>query len=130
MAGAFVWYWLPGLMFTGLSYFSWICWIAPNNLVVNQLFGTVSGVGLFPLTFDWSQIAYNTNPLLSPFWAALNVFVGFAFFFWVVTIGINYSNIWYSAYMPLMDANVYDNTANLYNVSRGTHDPNIILQLR
>ena len=82
---AFLWYWLPGLMFTGLSYFSWICWIVPNNIVVNQIFGTVTGVALIPLTFDWSQISYNTNPLLSPHWAALNVFIGFAVFFWIIT---------------------------------------------
>lgn len=25
MAGAFMFYWFPGLMFTGLSYFSWVC---------------------------------------------------------------------------------------------------------
>lgn len=83
--GAFIWYWLPGLMFTGLSYFTWICWIAPKNLAVNQVFGMVTGMGLFPLTFDWSMIAYNTNPLLSPHWAALNVFMGFVVFFWIVT---------------------------------------------
>jgi OPT family oligopeptide transporter len=63
------WYWFPGLIFVGLSYFTWVCWIAPNNLVVNQLFGMVSGLGLSPITFDWSQVAYNTNPLLSPSWA-------------------------------------------------------------
>lgn len=64
---AFVWYWFPGLIFTGLSYFTWICWIAPDNLAVNQIFGMVTGLGLFPLTFDWSMVAYNTNPLLSPY---------------------------------------------------------------
>lgn len=31
------------------------------------------------------MISYNTNPLLSPHWAALNVFVGFAVFFWIIT---------------------------------------------
>jgi OPT family oligopeptide transporter len=67
--GAGVWYFFPGLMFTALSYFTWICWIVPNNLVVNHLFGMVTGLGLSPITFDWSQIAYNTNPLLSPSWA-------------------------------------------------------------
>ncbi|KAK8034129.1 hypothetical protein PG993_009124 [Apiospora rasikravindrae] len=65
-AGAFVWYWFPGLIFTGLSYFSWICWIVPDNIAVNQVFGMVTGLGLFPLTFDWAMVAYNTNPLLSP----------------------------------------------------------------
>ena len=83
--GSFVWYWFPGLMATGLSYFTWICWIAPKNIAVNQVFGMVTGLGLFPLTFDWSMIAYNTNPLLSPHYAALNVFGGFAVFFWIIT---------------------------------------------
>lgn len=69
MVGAGVWYFFPGLMFTALSYFTWICWIVPNNLIVNHLFGMVTGLGLSPITFDWSQIAYNTNPLLSPSWA-------------------------------------------------------------
>jgi len=67
-ACAFCWYWLPGLMFVALSYFTWVCWIAPNNIVVSQLFGMQTGLGLSPITFDWSQVAYNTSPLLSPSW--------------------------------------------------------------
>ncbi|TAQ84477.1 hypothetical protein B7494_g7199 [Chlorociboria aeruginascens] len=68
--------------------------------------------GLIPITFDWSQIAYNTNPLLSPSWA------GFAIFFWIVTPGLYYSNVWYTAYLPICTADIYDNTAQVYNVSR------------
>ncbi|KAK5008617.1 hypothetical protein LTR28_003738 [Elasticomyces elasticus] len=128
MACAFVWYWFPGLIFVGLSYFTWICWIVPKNVVVNQLFGMQTGLGLSPITFDWSQIAYNSNPLLSPSWAAINVFAGFAVFFWIVCPGIYYTNTWYTAYLPLMTADVYDNTGANYNVtnvvtSSGTLDP-------
>lgn len=120
-------------MFVALSYFTWICWIVPNNKVVNQLFGFQTGLGLSPITFDWSQIAYNTNPLLSPSWAALNVFAGFAFFFWIVTPAIYYTNTWYTAYLPLMTADVYDNTGADYNTTRvlsaeGTLDPAAYLQ--
>lgn len=114
---AFLWYWFPGLMFTGLSYFSWICWIAPKNLAVNQVFGMVTGLGLFPLTFDWSMVAYNSNPLLSPHWAAVNVFAGFALFFWIVVPAIYYTNIWFTSYLPLCTADVYDRYGELYNVS-------------
>ncbi|ETS84490.1 hypothetical protein PFICI_02515 [Pestalotiopsis fici W106-1] len=117
-AAAFVWYWFPGLIWTGLSYFTWICWIAPNNLAVNQVFGMVTGMGLFPLTFDWSMIAYNTNPLLSPHWAALNVFFGFAFFFWIVTPALYYTNTWFTAYMPFCTADVYDRFGDVYDVSQ------------
>jgi hypothetical protein len=66
LACSFVWYWVPGYLFTALSVFNWICWIAPNNLTVNALFGTASGLGMSVLTFDWSQIAYFSNPLVSP----------------------------------------------------------------
>lgn len=117
-AGGFVWYFFPGLMFTALSYFTWICWIVPRNVVVNQLFGMQSGLGLSPITFDWSQIAYNTNPLLSPSWAAVNVFAGFALFFWIVVPGIYYSNTWFTAYLPMMTSDVYDRTGAVYNTDR------------
>jgi OPT family oligopeptide transporter len=72
MVGAGIWYFFPGLMFVALSYFTWVCWIAPKNLIVNHLFGMVTGLGLSPITFDWSQVAYNTNPLLSPAWAGMS----------------------------------------------------------
>ncbi|KAI0882943.1 small oligopeptide transporter [Annulohypoxylon maeteangense] len=115
---AFIWYWFPGLIFTGLSYFTWICWIVPDNLAVNHIFGMVTGLGLFPLTFDWSMVAYNTNPLLSPHWAALNVFVGFAVFFWIVTPAIFYTNTWFTSYLPLCTADVYDRFGELYDTAK------------
>ncbi|KAJ5620322.1 hypothetical protein N7510_004306 [Penicillium lagena] len=118
MAGAFVWYWFPGLMFTALSYFTFVCWIAPKNVIVNQLFGMQTGLGLSPITFDWSQVAYNTNPLLSPSWAAMNVFAGFAVFYWIVVPVLYYKNVWFTAYLPLMTADVYDNTGAVYDTSR------------
>jgi hypothetical protein len=48
---SFAWFFLPGFFWTGLSLFSWACWIAPGNVVVNQLFGTVSGLGEFFFLF-------------------------------------------------------------------------------
>lgn len=66
MACSFIWYWVPGYLFTGLSMFNWICWIAPNNLVVNSLFGTASGLGMSVLTFDWSMISFIGSPLVTP----------------------------------------------------------------
>lgn len=79
--GAGVWYLLPGYLFSALSVFSWVCWIAPNNIVVNQLFGYSSGLGMSIITFDWAQIAYIGSPLATPWWAIANVAVGFVFFF-------------------------------------------------
>jgi len=66
VVGSFVWYWVPGYLFTALSVFNWACWIAPNNVVVNALFGTNTGLGMGILTFDWSMISYIGSPLVTP----------------------------------------------------------------
>ncbi|CZT53395.1 probable sexual differentiation process protein ISP4 [Rhynchosporium secalis] len=115
--GGFVWYWFPGFIFTALSTFAFICWAAPNNIVVNNLFGMSTGLGLMPITFDWSQIAYNGSPLVVPFWAQANVFAGWAFFFALVTPILYYTNTWNTSYLPLSGSNSYDNTGSVYNVS-------------
>jgi len=66
MAGSFVWYWVPGYLFTGLSMFNWLCWIAPKNTIINVLFGTNTGMGMSILTFDWAMICSLINPLMVP----------------------------------------------------------------
>ena len=81
LIGAFCWYWVPGYLFTALSAFNWVCWIAPNNVVVNQLFGTMSGLSFTVLTFDWSQIAFIGSPLATPWWAAANISFSMVFFY-------------------------------------------------
>ncbi|KAG8844062.1 hypothetical protein FRB96_003295 [Tulasnella sp. 330] len=116
--GSFFWYFLPGYLFTALSYFSWVCWIAPNNIVVNHIFGDISGLGGSLITFDWSQIAYIGSPLATPWWAEANVAVGFFFFFWVLTPILYYTNTWYSKYLPMSSRTSYDNTGAAYNVTR------------
>jgi OPT family oligopeptide transporter len=63
---SFLWYFLPGYLFTALSVFSWVCWIRPNDKMVNALFGYNHGLGMGFLTFDWSMIAYTNSPLVTP----------------------------------------------------------------
>ncbi|KAH9814731.1 OPT oligopeptide transporter protein-domain-containing protein [Melampsora americana] len=116
--GAFVWYWVPGYLFTALSTFSWVCWIAPRNRLINQLFGSVTGLGLGILTFDWSQIAYINSPLITPWWAEVNIFCGFAFFFWFLGPLLYYTNTWQQAYLPIGGTSVYDRYGKPYNTSR------------
>lgn len=38
---------------------------------------------MFPLTFDWAQIAYIGSPLLTPWWAAANIVTGLVVVIWV-----------------------------------------------
>ncbi|KAH7096464.1 OPT oligopeptide transporter [Auriculariales sp. MPI-PUGE-AT-0066] len=116
--GSCVWYFFPGYIFQALGYFSWVCWIAPDNVPVNQMFGYFHGMGMSLITFDWSQIAYIGSPLATPWWAEMNVGAGFLFFFWFLTPILHYTNTWYAEYMPISSRTSYDNTAKKYNVSR------------
>ncbi|EKM56748.1 uncharacterized protein PHACADRAFT_254040 [Phanerochaete carnosa HHB-10118-sp] len=116
--GSFVWYFFPGYLFGALSYFSWICWIRPNDIVVNQLFGTASGLGMSMLTFDWAQITFIGSPLATPWWAQANIAASIAFFFWFLTPVLYYTNTWYSKYLPISSDSSYDNTGAEYDVTR------------
>jgi hypothetical protein len=115
---AFLFYFLPGLLMPALSYFSVITWFAPKNVIVANLFGVTSGLGLFPVTFDWAQIAYIGSPLTTPFWAAMNVVGGLVVVMWIIAPIAYYSNVFYSSYLPMLSSAVFDNTGNIYDVSK------------
>lgn len=117
---SFVFYWLPGYLFKALSYFNFICWIWPKNIVVNQLFGVESGLGIIPISFDWTQAtqATNTSPLATPAWVAANTYGSVFIFFIIVLPCLYYTNTMYAKFMPMMSTTTYDNTAKKYNVSR------------
>ncbi|KAJ3729965.1 small oligopeptide transporter, partial [Lentinula guzmanii] len=116
--GAVLWSFLPSYLFTALSIFSWPCWIAPNNIRVNQLFGFQSGLGLSMITFDWNQIAYIGSPLATPWWSEANVVAGFILFYVIITPIFYYTNIWYSQYLPYVELSAFDNTGHVYNLTR------------
>ncbi|KAJ5530302.1 hypothetical protein N7527_003695 [Penicillium freii] len=115
---SFCWYWFPDFIFPALSYFSFPCWIKPESKVVNQVFGMSSGMGLLPITFDWSQISYVGSPLLIPSWAILNVFISLVFWIWIVAVALYYTNVWNTAYLPFQSSQVFDNTGNIYKVKK------------
>ncbi|KAL6307856.1 OPT oligopeptide transporter [Sparassis latifolia] len=119
--GSFCWYFFPYYIFAALSYFNWVCWIVPNNVVVNQLFGYSTGLGMSLITFDWAQISYIGSPLATPWWAEANIAIGFVFFFWVLTPILHFTNVWYSAYLPMSSRTSYDRFGQSYNVTRITN---------
>jgi len=120
---SFVWYWFPGFLFQGLSWFCWITWIYPENTLINQLFGGYSGYGLLPMTLDWSIITgYLTSPLIPPFHAIANILAGITVFFVFISLGIHYTGTWYSDFLPVQDAHAYDNTGHVYEVDMILND--------
>ena len=70
----------PNYLFTALSSFSWVCWVAPNNVKLNQLFGITHGLAMGVITFDWGQItSFYGSPLANPWWSAANAGIALLF---------------------------------------------------
>ncbi|KAK9450478.1 OPT oligopeptide transporter protein-domain-containing protein [Limtongia smithiae] len=114
---SFVYFFLPDYLFTALSSFNWMTWIAPQNKALAFVTGSKMGLGFNPwTTFDWSVINY-TTPLVVPFFALANRWTG-VFVGGLVVIGIYWSNYKYTAYFPPNNSNVYDRYGVKYNLTR------------
>ncbi|KAJ5054400.1 uncharacterized protein L3040_000674 [Drepanopeziza brunnea f. sp. 'multigermtubi'] len=117
--GAFVYYFIPGFLMQFLSVFAVATWIAPNNVVVNQLFGGTTGLSLLPISFDWTQISgFVGSPLIPPWFAIANTMIGVVVFYIFGASILHYTGTWSARYLPMSDSVTYDNTGVSYNVTR------------
>ncbi|KAB8275269.1 OPT oligopeptide transporter protein-domain-containing protein [Aspergillus minisclerotigenes] len=94
----FVLFWFPDYIWTSLSTFAFITWIVPHNQVVNTLFGMNSGLGLLPISLDWTEINYAGFPLTTPFYITCNAFATIVIFYFFLSPILYYTNVWNSAY--------------------------------
>ncbi|KAF5639845.1 sexual differentiation process isp4 [Fusarium sp. NRRL 52700] len=118
-ACSFVYYFIPGFLAQFLSIFAVATWMAPQNPIVNQLFGGQTGVSLLPITFDWTQIAgYVGSPLIPPWHAIANTVIGVVLFFVIGSSFLHYGGVWYAEYLPMSDSSIYDNMGKPYNITR------------
>lgn len=115
---AFVTFWFPDYIATCLSSFAFLTWIWPRNQKVNTIFGMNSGLGLLPISFDWTVINYAGQPLMTPFYITANCFATIVIFYLLLAPILYYKNVWNSAYLPLLSSSTYDHTGAIYNVSR------------
>lgn len=86
LLGATLWQFLPEYVFPFVSSLSFLCWVAPHNKVANFIGAGIGGMGFLNLSLDWSNISNTTftNPMITPFWTSVVMFVGFAFSCWVL----------------------------------------------
>ncbi|KAG8998790.1 hypothetical protein FRB90_012233, partial [Tulasnella sp. 427] len=88
----------------------------PDKVVVNQLFGSVTGLGMGFLNFDWGQISYVISPLIVPWWALWQQFLGFVVFYWLIVPILYYKDVWKSGHLPIMGSSAYDRFAEPYSL--------------
>ncbi|KAL6352776.1 hypothetical protein LRP88_13249 [Fusarium phalaenopsidis] len=116
-AAMFCYFWLPNYVFAGLTWFSWMTWIAPNNRDLAIITGGYTGLGFNPFsTLDWNVATTMVNPLFIPIHTTMNVLAG-ALLSFCVLVGMYYGNAYSMAYLPVNSNRVFDHFGGLYNVS-------------
>ncbi|CAN3483673.1 oligopeptide transporter 2 [Diutina catenulata] len=114
---AFLYFWIPNYLAEFLSYFNWITWIAPENLNLANVTGTISGLGLNPVpSFDWSVINFSGCLTLSVFtqiYHYIGLLVGF-----VCILGVHYSNYKWSGFLPINSNRLFTNEGKRYDVKQ------------
>ncbi|POR33863.1 Sexual differentiation process protein isp4 [Tolypocladium paradoxum] len=119
VAGIFVYFWFPNYIFQALTYFSWMTWIAPDNIHLSVLTGMQNGLGMFnPITtFDWNAMCHNDyDPLMLPSFVSFNAASGM-FLLGLLAIAVWYTNTWNTGYLPINSNRVFDHFGKLYNIS-------------
>ncbi|KAF9153163.1 hypothetical protein BG015_003950 [Linnemannia schmuckeri] len=94
---SFVYYWIPCLIFPTIGYLAWICWINPNNVVLSQL--------------------TSTSGLVTPWFAQVNILVGFILVAYIMVLWAYYSDLWGSKTFPIVTALLYRGNGSEYDKS-------------
>ncbi|PHH79098.1 hypothetical protein CDD82_2589 [Ophiocordyceps australis] len=117
--GMFVYYWLPGFLFTALSQFNWMTWVRPGSFTLAVLTGSNLGLGLAnPVTtFDWNVATASYAPLSQPFFSTCTMYCGSVLGGFII-LAIFYRNMYNTAYLPINSSSAFANDGRLYEARR------------
>ncbi|KAG5354755.1 Oligopeptide transporter 2 [Yarrowia sp. B02] len=115
---SFLYFWVPNYLWTALSTWNWMTWIAPNNANLALITGSTNGVGINPIpTFDWNVMTMLISPINMPLFTVINSYVGFALGGFVI-LAIYYTNNNYTRWLPIIDNHLFDNKGEPYKVNK------------
>ncbi|OIT27693.1 PREDICTED: oligopeptide transporter 6-like [Nicotiana attenuata] len=113
---SFAYYIFPGYLFQMLSSFSWICWLAPKSILVQQLGSGMRGLGIGAFGFDWTTISsYLGSPLASPWFATANVAAGFVLVMYLMTPLTYWFNVYNAKNFPIFSSSLFTLNGTKYN---------------
>ncbi|KAG0271009.1 hypothetical protein BGZ95_001260 [Linnemannia exigua] len=113
----FLYQWLPRMFMPVLTSMALLCWINPSNNVLRKLGSGYMGLGMGCISLDWSIIS-GVGPLFTPWWAQCNFFVGLILMLWIITPIVYFTDYWSAMSYPIVSSNLFDNTSQLYDVSK------------
>ena len=114
---SFTYYVAPGYLINMLTSFSWLCWLAPKSVLLQQLGSGLDGLGIGSIGFDWSTISsYLGSPLASPWFATANVALGFFLVMYVMTPTTYWSNFYNAKNFPIYSNKLFMSNGSHYDI--------------
>ncbi|KAI8541135.1 hypothetical protein RHMOL_Rhmol08G0038900 [Rhododendron molle] len=115
---SFAYYVFPGYLFPMLTSLSWLCWFFPNSILAHQLGSGLRGLGIGALGFDWSSISsYLRSPLASPWFATVNIALGFMLMTYVTAPVAYWLNIYNAKTFPIFSDGLFTSAGQNYNIT-------------
>jgi hypothetical protein len=90
-----VWQFLPEYVFPMLSSLSFLCWVAPHNVVANFVGAGIGGMGFLNLSLDWANISnqFLVSPMIVPFWTTVVLTAAFILNSWILLPAAKWGNL-------------------------------------
>ncbi|KAJ4962339.1 hypothetical protein NE237_022278 [Protea cynaroides] len=116
---SFCWYAVPGYLFPTLTSISWVCWIFKNSVTAQQIGSGMQGLGLGAFALDWAAVSsFLFSPLISPFFAIVNVFFGyFMIIYLVMPIAYWGFDMYGASKFPIFSSQLYSTNGQQYNIT-------------
>lgn len=124
LSGSFIWYIFPGYVFQTLQSISWVCWAFPHSVTAHQLGSGFYGLGFGAFSLDWSTVAsFLGSPMISPFFAIVNIFVGYVALIYVV-MPITYwgFNVFNAKTFPIFSSDLFTSDGQEYDITSIVND--------
>ncbi|XP_074564143.1 oligopeptide transporter 4-like isoform X2 [Curcuma longa] len=116
---SFTWYTVPGYLFPTITSISWVCWAFSDSVTAQQIGSGLQGLGVGAFTLDWAAVAsFLGSPLVCPFFAIANVFVGYALLMYVA-IPLCYwgFNLYDAKTFPIFSSDLFTASGQTYNIT-------------
>ncbi|CAG7894330.1 unnamed protein product [Brassica rapa] len=115
---SFAYYVFPGYLFQMLTSLSWVCWFFPSSVMAQQIGSGLHGLGIGAIGLDWSTISsYLGSPLASPWFATVNVGVGFVLAIYVLIPICYWLDVYKAKTFPLFSSSLFTNEGSKYNIA-------------
>ncbi|KAE8684564.1 Oligopeptide transporter 2 [Hibiscus syriacus] len=121
---SFCWYIFPGYFFLTLQSISWVCLAFPHSVTAHQIGSGMNGLGIGAFTLDWTTVSsFLFSPLVSPFFAIANVFIGYALIiYFVMPVSYWGLNLFNAITFPIYSSDLFTAEGQSYNISKIVND--------